>query len=77
MSNTTNTNTKVAVAELTVEIFPEAVNDTSKKIRYLSSLGYTVSETEKALKVLGVTTKNGDPIRYQHVRNVLNTLIKS
>lgn len=64
---------KAPVNELTNEIFPEQVNDTSKKIRFLSSLTYTTSEIEKALKVLGVTTKNGDPIRYQHVRNVLNT----
>ena len=68
---------KTPVTELTAAIFPESVNDTSKKIRFLRSLDYSVAEIEKALKIVGVTTKNGDPIRYQHVRNVLNTIIKS
>lgn len=34
------------------------------------------SRIVKALKNGGVTTKNGDEIRYQHVRNVLITPIK-
>lgn len=44
---------------------------TSKKIRYFRSLGHSVAEIERLLKSHGVTTKNGDPIRYQHVRNIL------
>ena len=44
---------------------------TSSKIRYLWLQGYKVAEIERLLKSNGVTTKNGDPIRYQHVRNVL------
>lgn len=30
-----------------------------------------VAQVERILKGLGVTTKAGEPIRYQHVRNVL------
>ena len=44
---------------------------TSGAIRYLYQQGLTVAKIERELKVLGITTKAGDPIRYQHVRNVL------
>jgi hypothetical protein len=50
------------------------IKETSKIIRlvYANTEGdHRVAQTEKLLKQFGVTTKNGDPIRYQHVRNVL------
>lgn len=50
------------------------MTETSKKIRYVYSQvegDHKVAQVERLLKQLGVTTKNGDPIRYQHVRNVL------
>lgn len=68
--------TKVAVADAQVELLNEAWTDTSKKIRGLASLGYTTAEIEKLLIKFNVTTKTGGAIRYQHVRNVLNTIIK-
>ena len=65
--------TKIAVADAEATIMNEAWSDTSKKIRGLASLGYTVSEIEKLLIKFNVQTKTGSAIRYQHVRNVLNT----
>jgi hypothetical protein len=53
------------------------LESTSSKIRYLSSQGMSTAAIEKALKAYGVTTKNGDAIRYQHVRNVLMTRLTS
>jgi hypothetical protein len=50
---------------------------TSAKIRFLASENYSRSEIEKILKVNNVTTKNGDSIRYQHIRNVLITPLSS
>lgn len=64
---------KVAVAEAEATIMNEGWTDTSKKIRGLASMGYTTAEIEKLLVKFGVTTKTGGAIRYQHVRNVLNT----
>ena len=54
-----------------------SLSDTSKKIRFLMSKGKTVSEIYHLLKEYGVTTKSGGEIRYQHVRNVSITPIKS
>lgn len=53
------------------------ISDTSKKIRYLLSNGYDVKSIYKLFKVLGVTTKAGGEIRYQHVRNVAITPLTS
>jgi hypothetical protein len=50
------------------------LKETSKIIRYVygeTTGDHRVAQVERLLKQLGVTTKNGDPIRYQHVRNVL------
>ena len=41
---------------------------TSAKIRLLFAAGWT---RYKITKHGGIKTRNGDPIRYQHVRNVL------
>lgn len=71
---TKNTTTKIAVTEVTSELVAGQDN-TSKKIRYLNSLGYTNGEIEKIFQNIGVTTKTGSPIRYQHIRNVLITPI--
>lgn len=49
------------------------LTDTSKKIRYLLSQGKTIAQIYKLLKQYGVTTKEGNEIRYQHVRNVAMT----
>lgn len=73
MSNTAQE--KVAVAEVTIAMVPESATDTSKKIRFFASIGYKVAEIEKILQNIGVTTKEGKNIRYQHVRNVLMTNI--
>jgi Holliday junction resolvasome RuvABC DNA-binding subunit len=67
-----NTQVKVPVAEVTAELVAGHDN-TSKKIRYLNSLGYSNGEIEKIFQNIGVTTKTGSPIRYQHIRNVLIT----
>lgn len=53
------------------------ISDTSKKIRYLLSLGKSVAEIYKLFKEYGVTTKAGGEIRYQHVRNVAITPLTS
>lgn len=52
------------------------MTSTSSKIRYLSSCGLTQNEIHKEVNKLGVTTKDGKEIRYQHVRNVLVTQLK-
>lgn len=64
-------NSKYNVNELKSSI--EGKN-TSQVIRYLYSIvegDSKVAQVERLLKLLGVTTKNGDNIRYQHVRNIL------
>lgn len=66
---------KVAVADFDINMMDEKWIDTSKKIRGLASQGYTTSEIEKIFIKVGVTTKLGAPIRYQHIRNVLHTQI--
>lgn len=50
-------------------------DNTSKKIRGLSALGYSNSQIEKIFITHKVTTKTGSAIRYQHIRNVLITPI--
>jgi hypothetical protein len=68
MATKTNTTQAPSIQETCATL-----SSTSAKIRYLSGTGMTTGAIEKALKAYGVTTKNGDPIRYQHVRNVLMT----
>jgi hypothetical protein len=54
--------------------------ETSKIIRYVygqTTGDHRVAQVERLLKQLGVQTKNGDPIRYQHVRNVLTQTLGS
>jgi hypothetical protein len=46
---------------------------TSAKIRACAAAEMSRSDIERYLRANGVTTKNGDPIRYQHIRNVLIT----
>lgn len=55
----------------------EGKETTSSKIRHLASLGLKQGEIYKILKEVGVTTKQGGEIRYQHVRNVLVTQLTS
>jgi len=52
-------------------------DNTSKKIRYLSSIGKDTKTIYNLLKKFEVTTKDGNEIRYQHVRNVLMTKLSS
>jgi len=63
----TKTNTAAAAPTL-----PAGLN-TSQAIRWLAAQGLSRGAIEKALRAQGVTTKAGDPIRYQHIRNVLIT----
>lgn len=55
---------------------------TSEMIRALGKMWFNEdgsidrSRIVKTFKLAGVTTKNGDEIRYQHVRNVLITPVK-
>lgn len=50
------------------------LSTTSSKIRYYLSLNWTKSE----IKNFGnLFTKKGDPIRYQHIRNVSITPIQN
>lgn len=54
------------------------IQETSKIIRilYAETKGdKRIAQVEKMLKQLGVKTKNGDNIRYQHVRNVITQQI--
>ena len=78
----TKTNEKKAqFAELISQI--QSLSDTSKKIRHAASQCPAEGEASpiafayKMLKLAGVTTKNGDEIRYQHVRNVMLTKLTS
>lgn len=64
--------TVLNIEEVTMEGL-SAHDNTSKKIRHLNSVGYTNGQIEKIFQKIGVTTKGGSPIRYQHIRNVLIT----
>lgn len=48
-----------------------ALDNTSKKIRYLAAQGKSVKEIYKLINEWGVSTKSGGEIRYQHVRNTV------
>lgn len=65
-----------AAVERTLEERMNDLTDTSKKIRFLKSEGMTTAQIYNFLKGK-VTTKQGGEIRYQHVRNVLNTILTS
>lgn len=70
---TTNTKT---ITDKIINKMKEQDN-TSKKIRFLSSEGFDRSTIVKILNENGVTTKKGTPIIYQFVRNVLNQKVGS
>ena len=74
MSKSTNTSTQSPVDTLKETTLK--LDNTSKKIRYLHSQGKTTSQIERLLEDYGVKTKEGRPIRYQFVRNVLNQKTK-
>lgn len=69
----------VTIESNVLESNVKELKDTSKMIRYLVSYfksinsEHPIADTEKFLKKIGITTKKGDPIRYQHVRNVAIT----
>ena len=69
---TTVTPTKGAKNPNTVKGFKNA-ESTSARIRLLAAAGWTKWEI---FKNGGLKTKNGDSIRYQHVRNVLSQPLK-
>lgn len=77
----TKTNTKVQNETNELQEATMKLADTSKKIRFLISQApegtSPVAFAYNQLKKFGVTTKNGGEIRYQHVRNVAITPIKS
>ena len=50
--------------------------NTSKRIRFLLSIGKTRGEIVKLCREYGITTKDGSPIIYQFVNNVMNTKVK-
>lgn len=50
----------------------KALKSTSDKIRFLHDQGYTNTQIVDLLKRLKVFTKDGNDIRYQFVRNVIN-----
>ena len=70
------TNVQIDTARKSIQ----GIKTTSGIIRILYNQvtgDHKVSQVEKLLKVLGVTTVQGEPIRYQHVRNVLTQTIGS
>jgi hypothetical protein len=82
MSTKTST-TPAPVATDPLEQFRTAtkgLTETSKIIRAVyrnlpPESDKKVAQVERILKGLGVTTKAGEPIRYQHVRNVLTQVL--
>lgn len=74
----TNSNTETTTTnEDQVKVVTLAQGNTSKMIRYLKSLGHDTKTIYKMINSFGVTTKEGGEIRYQHVRNVLHTIVKN
>jgi hypothetical protein len=74
-------NAEVVTTEVTPASQISAIaNDTSKnvsiRIRELFALTGKYGEVKKALDAAGYMTKNGTPIRFQHVRNVILTVAK-
>lgn len=57
----------------TITVDLSKYESTSSKIRACAVAGMSRGDIERYLRANGVTTKNGDPIRYQHIRNVLIT----
>lgn len=72
--------TETAVTEVVTRTYAELLTKYGTKsgvIRGLHAEGQDTKAIYKTLKDLGVTNTAGShPIRYQHVRNVLNTPIK-
>lgn len=74
---TTTTNEVTPIVTRSYLQLIETYKSKSGVIRGLHSEGQDTKGIYKTLKDLGVTNTKGDhPIRYQHVRNVLNTPIK-
>lgn len=66
----------IHITKDTLEAETMKLSDTSKKIRFLLSKGKTRGEVYKLLKKYGVTTKDGNEIRYQFINNVYNQKTK-
>lgn len=79
--DTSATETKSSDPMATYRQLIAGTTETSKIIRKLrAAIGdheKPVAKIEQLLKQLGVTTKAGEPIRYQHVRNVLTQSLGS
>lgn len=75
-----NEATTTVTAEVSTPDFKAVAADStlnvSQRIRKLSELGLKRGDIVKALTEAGYKTKNGSPIRFQHVRNVLITPVK-
>lgn len=68
------TKTEEIVEKAKAKTLPDNIakmGSTSSQIRALHALGWTRGEIAKVLK-----TKKGEPLRYQHVRNVLTQPLK-
>ncbi len=72
MSKKSNVAEQVVITDDSSEV--SSLPTTSAKIRFLLAKGWTRG---KIVKEGGITTKQGLPIRYQHVRNVEITPIKT
>ena|ERR1700757_171187 len=60
-------------SDIVTAIVTDQTTNVSQKIRALSAAGLKMGPIVKALTTSGYVTKNGTPICFQHVRNVLNT----
>jgi hypothetical protein len=81
-TNEQNTEAQIVTEQVAVEtptidpivaITSDTTTNVSQKIRALSAHGLKMGPIVKALTAAGYKTKNGTDIRFQHVRNVLNT----
>lgn len=68
------TNTQTTQKTLSEQVLD--LPNTSQKIRFLLSQGFTRSQVVKTLGDLKVTTKTGSPVSYQFVNNVMNQKVK-
>jgi hypothetical protein len=65
-----------SIDEQAMLIAKDTTKNVSVRIRELSTLGIKNGPIVKVLTAAGYLTKNGSAIRFQHVRNVLNTPLK-
>ena len=76
LNETTTINEAPSVETQAKVIAADGTKNVSVRIRELSALGIKNGPITKLLTEAGYRTKNGTEIRFQHVRNVLNTQLK-